>query len=196
MDIQIKKTKALEYVVVDNFYTEEELTSIKNELPFLYAQSTRGTTASATENGMLLKSNNSVFLDGVYDKNRWASNILTINRKIFDPHLVATLKQTNSSYGHIQKCSYDSTMVNFYSGQDVYKSHTDSSIFTFITMLRLADFTGGALRFADYDENVEFKDNRLVIFPGCVQHESLPFSGFKQYTRVTLAQFLNYKLGE
>lgn len=192
MRIQAIRLGALEYAVIDTFYTEDELEAIKIELPFIHSIATNGTTASAMRDNKILKNNKSVFVDDIYAGDRQASSVLTLNRKLFDPSVYTPLVQANCFYGHIQRCTADSTMANFYKEQEQYKSHWDTVVLTGITMIKQGEFTGGELRFSEYNENIEFVDNRLVIFPGCVLHETLPIDGNDEALRITLAQFLKY----
>ena len=194
MKVTIVSVNELEYVVIDDFYTEAELTLIKNELPSILPNATRGSTGSATNiaNGELMKTNRSIFLDELYSSNRDASSILRVNRKIFNNEAVDNLCKHNNHYNHIRVCSMDNTLVNFYGVGDVYAKHKDNSIFTILSMFKLGEFTGGELLFPDYDVEVKFKDNRVVIFAGCTYHATNPIIGATEPLRVTMAQFLNY----
>jgi Rps23 Pro-64 3,4-dihydroxylase Tpa1-like proline 4-hydroxylase len=93
--------------------------------------------------------------------------------------------------------NYDSTLISYYDDGASYFNHADSNAITAVTWFFKSpkNFTGGDFIFTDFNELVELKNNRTVIFFGCYKHEvteikikdkSVPFSG-----RFTLSQFCN-----
>lgn len=67
----------------------------------------------------------------------------------------------------------DFTLMGYYKVGDYYKPHCDKSIFTsvFFIFNEPKKFDGGNLILHDLDYEVEYKNNRMVIFPSWVTHE-------------------------
>lgn len=199
MKIQIFK-EPFEFIVIDDFYTDEELAGIWQELDFLTPKlKDPSQTGSATDSdGNLLKRNKGIFLDSSYN-DRTISNILSVNRKIFSKEIV---KVFDENYGPLFKLyknsNFDSTLVNYYEKSDYYEPHEDLSIFTALTMLykEPKNFTGGDLIFPGYDVTIECRSNRLVIFPSMTAHAvnsvNLTKSLDGNFGRYSIAQFISY----
>ena len=64
-------------------------------------------------------------------------------------------------------------LLSYYENNNYYKSHKDSAVLTFITWFfrEPKKFEGGNLKFTDYNESIEVKHNRCVIFPSFYNHE-------------------------
>jgi hypothetical protein len=188
--------KPFDYIVINNFYTKEELQLIWKELEFLTPKLKDPThTASATENGQSLKNNTGVFLDEVYS-DRSMSDILSLNRKLWHPEIISHFDKAESPWWRIMgQCNQDATLLNYYENNNEYKPHQDSAIITAVTILykEPAQFTGGDFEFSDYNLKIPKQSNMMILFPSSVNHrvtnvysESLiPFSG-----RYSLAQFI------
>ena len=78
--------EAFPYIILDDYYDEEELRMIWEELEFLsYPHKMRKTSVEGGapfENGELVKKNFSRYIDLIYNY-RELSNILNVNRKLF-----------------------------------------------------------------------------------------------------------------
>lgn len=197
MNISFVETTAnCPIAVIDNFFTELELYSIKEELKSLYEVSKlkiyTNKGASIGENGHLAQKSNSMFLDEVFGTNRNLSKILATNRKIFlEEELKKTLLAKNLFFSHIYNSDYDSTLINFYLPTDYYEAHKDSSCYTAISFFSLESFSGGALIFPEYDIKIAPYDNRMVIFPGFLIHIA---EEVKSGIRTSMAQFISYNI--
>ena len=182
--------------IVDNFYSEAELKEIKDELKLLSAVAELkvlvNKPAKDEEDSPKQKSN-SFFLDILYNNKRDLSKILTLNRKLFSSKLQAKLIEKNLFYNHIFNVTFDTTLLNFYGPTDYYKPHKDDSCFTALTFFNLEEFSGGDLVFPEYNIKVAAIENRVVIFPGFVLHGS---EEVINGVRVSMAQFLNYRVGD
>jgi len=178
--------------IIDDFYSETELSEIKDELKLLSAVAELkvfvNKPAKDEEDNPKQKSN-SFFLDGFYRGKRELSKILTLNRKLFSKEVRTKLVEKNLFYEHIFHSDFDTTLLNFYEPTDYYQPHKDSSCFTALTFFKLEEFSGGDLVFPEYDIKVEAVENRLVIFPGFVLHGAEEVT---KGTRVSMAQFINY----
>jgi hypothetical protein len=187
------------YLKIENMYSDEELDLISQELVFLNHKNKLENpeqSGSATENGKILKQNKGLFLDDLYKK-REISNILTINRKLFNKEYLESYASLNFGYKSILRCNQDGTLISYYENGGHYNPHHDVSVHTALTWFfkipRL--FKGGNLIFSEYDHIIEIDHNMTIIFPSFVLHsveevsmeENLP-SGFGRYC---MAQFIS-----
>jgi len=197
MILNAHKKDALEYIVIDNLYTAPELVTIKKELNGLIqhlqpVEITKAAHDGDTKNKKYTKDCLSLWLDNFYTQNRDKSSILNLNRKIFSKKVTSFSTKVNAFFGHIGKCNTDFTLLNMYKSDEKYLAHTDSAMISVITLFELGKVLEGGLKFTDYDENILFKDNRAIIFPGCVRHETKSIKLENDSYRVSLVQFLNY----
>jgi Rps23 Pro-64 3,4-dihydroxylase Tpa1-like proline 4-hydroxylase len=199
IDIQ---TEPFPYIRILDFYSDEELKLIWEELEFILNDriiTGPEKTGTASKDGISLKKNKGVFLDNLYtDRN--TSNILTINRKIF----FKITKISNESNNWVFKNSLglvncDTTLISYYENSDHYKKHCDISAFTCLTWFykKPKRFSGGDLSFPDFDMKIEVKDNSLILFPSGVEHEVSnvkmnPEDMGKKLGRVCMSQFMSY----
>lgn len=197
MDIKYVKKGALDYVLVKNMYTTEEMVRMKQEIVSLRNKARKNSTGPATDpQGKSLNFADSLWVDQWY-RDRSKSSILTVNRKLFTSDIAEKLAEQNVMYSHIRHCNTDFTMLNYYVTGTQYKPHLDSSIFTAISFFSIGDFTGGELVFVDYDEVIQPVENTMVIFAGCIKHEARPVQTDGEHSyRASMAQFLNYRVGD
>ena len=90
--------------------------------------------------------------------------------------------------------------MSYYEHGEEYKSHYDEFSLTALwwTCKKPKRFDGGNFIFSDYDETVEFKDNRMVIFPSIIMHKVTKVTMQEQYLnqkygRICLSQFLKFQ---
>jgi flagellin-like hook-associated protein FlgL len=195
MDIQTIQHGGYFYAVIDDFYSDEELTKIMSEIDRLKNElNFDEDTATATNFiGDKLKTGKGIWLDRVYSNNREESEILKHGRKLFNYEMVTYLASANVSYKHILKSTSDATLLNIYENGMEYKPHTDKSALTAIWFFKSGDMVGGDLFFPEPNTRVKFKHNRLVIFPGCMIHAAEPSLSCNGGYRVSIAKFLNYR---
>lgn len=178
------------FCIVRNFYSEDEVRTIHEELKKLEPQLRDGaeTGTAKTVTGEPKKSNRGVFLDEYYAKDRTKSAILTLNRKVFSPEVTYELEKKSWIFRYIRKLNHDSTLVSVYKDGDYYRSHEDDSFFTAIyyTWQEPKTFEGGDLYFGEF--KVPIKNNSLLIFPSHTQHEVKPIHGYGRYA---LSQFIS-----
>ena len=174
------------YIVIDNFYTKDELDLIWEELDYLSydfklksPEETGAAYVPPDESGnnerIFLKNNRGIFLEEIF-LNRECSNINKVNRKIF----TVDLKQHPSwFFKNIQEqLVHDTTLLSYYEDTDTdkayYAPHRDNAIVTVLSWFYRGSckkFKGGDLYFPDYENQcVEVKNNRIVIFPSFIRH--------------------------
>lgn len=188
-------------VIVENFYTENELNLIWRELDFLADKKKLlppNQTESAVKDGELLKSNFGIFLDSVYLA-RNISDILQINRKIFSEEIANALIKINPIFRTIKTSDSDMTLISYYENGGNYFEHFDLATLTILTYFyrEPKKFDGGELLIKDYDLKITPENNMTVIFPGCFYHEVtevvMSEYEFGKYGRYCMSQFINFK---
>lgn len=188
------KKENLDYLVIDKFYSDEEVIRIKKEINDVIPHALpAGETGAAEANELPIKTGTGVFLDRLFILNRESSQILSLNRKLFSKSVYEKAMKVSAFFGHIKYCNADTSLLNYYTDNQEYKPHIDNSIFTAITMFKEGTFTGGDICFPEYNLSIDFVENRVVIFPGCIQHQAMPIKSERGY-RITIAQFLTYEL--
>jgi predicted 2-oxoglutarate/Fe(II)-dependent dioxygenase YbiX len=191
-------------LIIDDMYSDVELASIWEELQFLTSPkrmlSARETEAATYEDGRYKKTANGVFLDSFYTDRNY-SNILEVNRKLFTKEVIEYALKLSIFYGLLKEINVDYTLINYYDRKQSYEAHTDVTVFTAITTFykEPAKFTGGDLEFPELGLKVEKRNNRMVMFPGSLQHAITPvemqsgYPNFSGYGRYGMAQFLIIK---
>jgi len=161
------------HLVFHNFYTDEELELIWEELDFLtkpdklfnvkeYKGVEGYTEAKAIQ------------LDTVYEgKNRKLSNILNVTRKVFDNEVLEAFSSISDCCSLAKNCNYDVTKVRYYHNNDQYKPHIDM-LWNFLAFSYFyrepKKFSGGNLLFPKYDYEYPCDNNSLIILPSYVEH--------------------------
>jgi hypothetical protein len=194
MKIQFIKKELLEYVIIDDVYTDKEFKIIKKEIEYLQNKAlTVEEIGSAKRDNKYLKNNKSVWVYDYFHNNPNESpNDLTLYRKIFSSTVYNELEKHSIHFSHIRRSTGDGLLINYYHDGGEYLPHTDESVFTCLTMFEIGKIEGGNLRFPDFNEVVEFKENRMVVFPGCLSHHAEKTHCEKDSYRVTLANFIYY----
>jgi hypothetical protein len=192
MIVNILKKDNLDLVVIDDFYNPDELVEVNKEIKELYKFRKHASLTATAKNddNTYLKTGKGLWLyDMYYD--RQDSSILTYNQKLFKDSYLDKLIQYNINYKHINKSNFDNILLNYYDNAEQYDHHEDITIYTVLILLNIGSFKGGGVYFKDVDEEIEFKENRAIIFPGCATHKGMPIQG--DGTRVSIAQFIRYK---
>ena len=168
-------------MIVYNFYNEAELKLIWKELDFytapnklLDAKKYGGVVDRTNAKALLL---DDIYLDKTNEKEktnfRNISNILTMNRKIFNCGVLDTFSEIHDCVGLANQTNWDVTKVRYYHNGEYYDPHTDSP-FHFLAFSYFykepKKFKGGDLQFPKYKMNLSCENNSLIIFPGWVEH--------------------------
>ena len=168
-------------MIVYNFYNEAELNLIWKELDFytapnklLDAKKYGGVVDRTNAKALLL---DDIYRDRTKEKEktnfRNISNILTMNRKIFNCGVLDTFSEIHDCVGLANQANWDITKVRYYHNDEYYDPHTDSP-FHFLAFSYFykepKKFKGGDLQFPKYKMNLPCENNSLIIFPGWVEH--------------------------
>ena len=160
-------------MVVENFYNEEELSLIWEELNF-YTRPEK--LLDAEGYGGIVDHTNAkaLLLDEIYTKQyRNVSNILTMNRKLFQCGVLDKFSEIHGCCSIANQSNHDITKIRYYHDKEYYDPHTDKG-FQFLAFSYFykepKKFTGGDLIFPKYDFKVPCDNNTMVVFPGWVEH--------------------------
>lgn len=161
------------HLIIENFYSQDELKLIWQELDFL---TSANKLVPANMDGSTPLSNAlSVSLDSIYKDLRY-SNISFINQKILSPEIKNAFLSLNELFGHITMINKIYTKIKYYENGHNYHKHQDNPRFTGINYLykEPKKFEGGDLYFNDYGYKVELKNNMFILFIGCLYHSVTP----------------------
>ena len=168
-------------MVVNNFYNQQELDLIWKELDFYTAPNKL--VVAENYGGVVGYTNaKALILDDLYrnyesdEKGvdyRNISNILTVNRKLFECGVLDTFANIHGCVSIANKTNHDITKVRYYHDGEYYDPHTDKStmFLAFSYFYREPKkFVGGDLEFPKYEFKLPCTNNSMVIFPGWVEH--------------------------
>ena len=171
------------FLVFDNVVSEESIPSIFEEINYLSKFSSNpnesGTATDSKKNP--LKSNRCVFLQEFYnleyaDKN---SPILLALEKLLIDDFENAVRNYHPVFSHyiadrlIKKSGF---LLSMYYDGDYYLPHDDGALYTAVLWLdhEPKTYEGGEFFFHFEDgsiEEVEYKNNRMVLFPSYYKHE-------------------------
>ena len=203
-DIEVNiTTTPFPHAIFRNFYDNHELELIWEELNF-YTKPNK--LLDVEEYAGVVGSTNAraIILDDVYDNNRSISNILTVNRKIFNEETLEIFSNISDCCSLARDCNWDVTKVRYNHHGEYYKPHIDKAMpflaFSYFHK-QPKRFTGGELVFPKYDYSFDCDDNSLIIFPGWVEHGvnevSIQNSDYYDgYGRYAITSFFGFKLKE
>ena len=196
------------HMIIENFYDPDELKLIWEELTF-YTKPEK--LVEAKHFGGIQDATNShaVCLDNVYRDHsdddgpnyRKLSNILTLNRKLFNDEILNKFAKTHDSCQIIKHCNSDTTKVRYYHDGEYYKPHIDSPmqfLGFYYTHKEPKKFTGGDLIFPYYNSQLTCENNSMILMPGWVEHgvtkvsikESDYYDGWGRYC---ISSFINVR---
>ena len=160
------------YMIIYDFYNEEELKLIWEELNF-YTKP--GKLLEAKNYGGVVDSTNAkaLCLDMIYENHRDISNILTVSRKLFNKDILKVIQEMGGEFTIAPYANYDITKIRYYHDQEYYDPHTDK-IYHFLGFSYFYKepkrFKGGELFFPDFNLQLECENNSMIIFPAWVKH--------------------------
>lgn len=185
--------------VIENFYTEDELNKIWEELDDFYDKNLLNNTSNAaparTRDGVPLRNAKGIFLH----KNKFPnSNITKINNKVKEYSTI--FSKYDEKYKKLDEYVY-STLLTYYNNGQYYKPHKDQSVFTACVYFfkEPKKFSGGNFILNDFDKEFEIKNNMMIIFPGKYTHQARKVElkkEFPGYGRYCISQFFNIPVPE
>ena len=185
------------HLIIENFYTDEELELIWEELKFLTKPGKlydpgHNHGAWNFETQEFMTKSRSLCLDTVYaDKN--LSNIITVTQKLFNHGFLNIFYDKFPQHKRINHINYCRTKVRYYHNGDYYEPHTDIRhdflAFSYFHK-EPRKFSGGELYFPEYgDYEFNCMNNSLILLPSYVEHgvknvsieDSDYYSGYGRY---------------
>ena len=174
------------HIIVKNFFNEEELKLIWQELEFythpcklLKAENFGGIVGYTNSSAIILDQiyrNYSKVTNETINGNpnfRPISNILTLNRKLFDSGILDALADVHDSVSLCNQSNWDSVKVRYYHNDEYYDPHTDKAM-QFLAFYYInkepKKYTGGEVYFPKYDYEYGCDSNSIIVFPGWVEH--------------------------
>ena len=164
------------HAVIENFYGDDELDLIWDELKFLTHPAkmlNNSQTESALDiNSKPLKNNYGLFLDEIYLR-RDVSNILNLSRKLYSKEVQESIGLNNVIGKFISACNRDTTLLSYYESGGSYAAHPDRATLTACTWIfrEPKQFVGGHFSFTEYKHPIPLENNKMVIFPSVYLHE-------------------------
>lgn len=183
-----------EYLFIKNICSEDELRLCKNELEILSfgLERPEKTKSAIDENGKLKKENRGIFFNDVYVPKfgdyspctQVVEKAIKVSRNgNYTPHSIF-------NYVSHKLIGYN-LLFSAYSNNDYYEAHRDAATLTLLFWLKNKNFTGGNLKFTDFNEEIPFEDNSVIIFPSHYQHEvSKVNTSEDDYVRYVISAFL------
>ena len=170
-------------VVIDNFYNEQDMEEIWDELNFLChprkmksPEDTGGAREVDSDGSMKQKkSNRGIFLSDAYT-NQFISNIVPCTERLFENNFALFKNHPSWWFQNINLPS-STVLFSYYENGDFYKAHADEFVATMLVWFykEPKKFEGGDLEFPDYETadgipKVEVRNNRILIFPSIIRH--------------------------
>jgi Rps23 Pro-64 3,4-dihydroxylase Tpa1-like proline 4-hydroxylase len=201
----IIKEHPFPHIIINNFYTDEELKYVWEELEFLTVnkklKDVYETESALDYSGEILKNNKARFLAHEYDNYKTKSPIAYYTNKIYDLKLIDDIISKHWFFNYLRACNHDSCLVSYYENGDYYKTHFDTSVLTCLVHLykEPKSFTGGDLYLPDFNYKIEDVNNRLIMFPSSILHkvESISMDQSNENScngRYTITQFMGISL--
>jgi len=172
----------IDAVVIDNFYTEEQLKEIMIELKWLTKSSVMEnefTLIAAEDNtGKHLTSKNGVFLEQVFKNWKHSALVSHSMTQTRIPEFKTKLLEFNTMFNSLFNCNVRSHLLSYYENSQYYKPHTDAFFFTLLNYFYVEpkQFEGGELVVYSCNSNkeatIEPMHNRAVLILSSTMHEA------------------------
>ena len=192
------------HMVINNFYNQEELELIWEELKF-YTKPNKLLAAEGYGGVVGFTNARALCLDEIYvdtDKShRNISNILTVNRKLFFSGVLNEFAKIHGCTSIATQSNTDVTKVRYYHDGEYYDPHTDKGVqflgFSYFYK-EPKKFEGGDLEFPQYDFALPCANNSMVVLPGWVEHgvKKVKISNSDYYDgwgRYAITSFFGYR---
>jgi len=178
----------IDAVVIDNFYSEEQLNHINKQLQSLTDEQHMVADKDKLEAAVDIDGNFITTKYGVWINDVESPLIKFSIENFSDEQLVETIIGFNSMYRILFFLNRRSHLVSYYENAGYYSKHIDASVFTILNYFHKEpkQFKGGDIIVysKDYTKKatIETRNNRVVIIPSCTTHE------------VTQVEMTSYKL--
>jgi len=185
----IKSNNKFPHLLIDDWFSEDELKQIWKELDFLTIEdklikSGTASDVAKTDNNKPLSNNFRVYPAQHYSKlGLETSPILNSVKKVQNPEFHKLVKKTflktDTALSKVFSGTTGSnTVIGYYENNHVYEEHFDQYQFSMITWLyrEPKNFTGGTFSLTKNKTEIECISNRAIFFPGFYFHAVSPVS--------------------
>jgi Rps23 Pro-64 3,4-dihydroxylase Tpa1-like proline 4-hydroxylase len=185
------------HVVIDNFYDDQELKDIKDELHFL-AKPGKLMPPGRIHGAPGMTTHGALMLEEVYS-NRKVSDILSIFKKKYTKEFIDSIVNKWPSFEKLRHINSRVTKVRYYHNGEGYVPHIDANR-DFIALSYFHShpkkFQGGELHCTDYNYTLDCADNTFILLPSYIKHEVIKVciendDYFNQNGRFCVTQFLD-----
>jgi hypothetical protein len=166
-------------VVIDNFYTKDQLKDIMLELKWLTKKEIMlGEEAISTaenEYGSLAKKSG-IFLENVFINWRHSSLIRSAVEQLESKEFLDGMLGINEMYKLLFYCNHRSHLLSYYQNADYYEPHIDASMFTILNYFTTEpkQWEGGEMVLSSYtndkEATIEIINNRVIIITSNTYH--------------------------
>ena len=167
----------IDAVIIDNFYSEQQLNEIQKQLESLTDEQHMVADKDKLEAAVDIDGNFITTKYGVWINDVESPLIKFSIENFSNKQLVQTLIGFNSMYRILFFLNRRSHLVSYYENAGYYSKHIDASVFTILNYFHKEpkQFTGGdiILHSNDFSKKatIETRNNRVVIIPSCTTHE-------------------------
>ena len=202
-NITFSKNKNYPYIIFDNWYNKEEEKLVAKELEFWtlvhknkLELPKKDAVARDRETDEPLGKHFRIYLKDYYSSNGTnLSPIWSCLYKQQEEKFHKIITDYSPMYNNFGATSDTSFFASYYDNSHYYKTHFDGSPFSCLIYFFKTpkNFIGGDLKFKNLEETIECKHNRMILFPGWMEHASTPLKlldNDKQYTgKYTITHF-------
>lgn len=171
----------IDAIVIDNFYSEEQLKEINDELTFLTKPSIMvedkvKLVAAVDTDGNFSTTKSGVWVDSVFQDWRHSALIRCPIENFAKKEVKDKLIEFNSLMKMFYYCNVKNHLLSYYEDTGYYSKHTDDAVFTVLNYFykEPKQFKGGDLTLYSDGElkkaTIETKNNRVIVIPSCTVH--------------------------
>ena len=170
----------IDAVIIDNFYTDDQLKEIMLELKWMTKPSMlqgEQYLKSAEAGNEILTSKNGVFLEEVF--RNWKNSALISHgmEQTTCKEFQNKLLEFNTMFKGLIECDSRSHLLSYYENSQYYRPHKDNFFFTILNYFHTEpkQFEGGEVVLYSCNSTkqatIEVKHNRAIVIMSCTTHE-------------------------
>ena len=174
------KEEKYPFLVVDDWFSEKELSAVWSELNFYLhqpeIQRAENTLTAADNKGNALSKSYRFYIGNYYKLSR-VSHLLRYEDKFeTNSELIKHVAEIKPYGRSFLSTNCKNTLVSYYEENDKYESHHDISQWTCLVWMvkEPIAFTGGDFYFTEINQGIKIKNNRAIFFPSCYLHGVTP----------------------
>jgi hypothetical protein len=173
--------EGIDAVVIDNFYTEEQLKEIMLELKWLTKHSVFKNgdklNSAKKEDGEIATSKKGIFLEDVFINWRHSALISHGMTQTKNKDFNNKLLEFNTLFKCITACDSRTHLLSYYENADYYEPHIDVTFFTILNyfFVEPKQFDGGEIILYSCNSSrkstIDVKHNRTIVIASSTPHE-------------------------